>query len=226
MRVSLLHSFIDISIPVEDGMIHWPGDPPVGVDVVLDVHRGDPCTLRRLNLGSHTGTHVDAPAHFLPHGATLDQVALSRGVGPAWVIPIEHPQVIDVPEVRACLDTLETTTSVSVARVLFQTRHSRGETPWFRQPFDEAFVHMTPEVAAFLLAKQIQLVGVDYLSVDGYAAVGHPVHHALLSHDVLLLEGLMLAGVTPMRPYELLCLPLPIAGGDGAPARAILRPLD
>lgn len=205
-------------------MIHWPGDPPVSVEVVLDVHRGDPCTLRRLNLGSHTGTHVDAPSHFLPHGATLDQVALQRGVGPAWVIPIDNPQVIDAPEIQACLDALGP--DVVVERLLFQTRHSRGQMPWFRQPFDEQFVHMTPDAAALVLEKKILLVGVDYLSVDGYAAEGHPVHHALLAKNVLLLEGLNLAGVTPMRPYELLCLPMPIAQGDGAPARAALRPMD
>lgn len=208
-------TLIDISAPLSPSLPVWPGDPPVSVTRALDVACGDAATVSRLALGSHTGTHVDAPCHFLPNGAPLDALPLATFVGPARVVAITHPDAI-TPDELATLDWQ------GVTRVLFKTRNSAR--PWFCEPFDETFVHVTPEAADFLIARGIRLIGVDYLSVEGFHAVGAPCHRRLLGAGVVLLEGVYLASVAP-GDYELICLPLPLVGADGAPARALLRPL-
>ncbi|MDX2085385.1 MAG: cyclase family protein [Candidatus Melainabacteria bacterium] len=210
-------SYYDISIPLHHQMITWPGDPAVDIQRTADVCCGDFCTLSRLNMGSHTGTHVDAFAHFKPNDATLDEMPLDPYLGSAKVIAVEHPHCITA-------EALEAWNLAGVERVLIQTRNSTRVPAWYQQPFDEQFVHLTPEAARYLIACGVRLVGVDYLSVDGFHAVGVPVHHLLMNHRVYILEGLFLGHIAP-GDYELICLPLRLAQGDGAPARAILRPL-
>lgn len=207
---------IDISIPIASGMIHWPGDPEIAVTMVCDVAQGDAATVRHLSLGSHTGTHVDAPCHFLPGAATLSDLPLSAFCGPVRVVEILNTRAIIPDHLEAVLG------HVPIGRVLFKTDNSARR--WFEYPFDEQFVHLTPAAAQWLVDRDVTLVGMDYLSVDGFAAAGAPVHHILLGRQVAILEGLYLGDVTPGE-YELLAMPLPIADGDGAPARAALRRL-
>ena len=197
-------------------MVHWPGDPPVWIRRVKEAGRaGSSSTLSHLSMGSHTGTHLDAPAHFLRGGRTIDRMPLEAVVGPARVIEIRDPKVVSEDELRKNLLRRG-------ERILFKTRNSAR--CWTSRSFTREFIHLTAESARFLVGLRPLCVGVDYLSVGGWKQDGAQVHRALLGAGVWIIEGLNLAGVRPGR-YDLICLPLKIAGGDGAPARAVLRKL-
>ena len=211
----------DISVPLENGMVTWPGDPGVSVRRTLELEKGDPATVSEMTLGVHTGTHVDAFCHFKPDGASQEAMDLSLYIGEALVLEICDRHRIT----RAELETFDLT---GVTRILFKTRNS--EKLWSREAFDETFCHLAPDGAEYLIEQGIQLVGVDYLSVEGFHAeqaygLGHaPTHHRLMDAGVHIVEGLYLHGIRPGK-YELICLPLKITGGDGAPARVVLRDL-
>lgn len=198
-------------------MIEWsdgPDNPPVRVRRVRDIERGDDCTLTVLSLGVHSGTHMDAPAHFLRHGRGIDRMPLSATVGPARVIDIRDRESIKPEE-------LETYSLQPGERVLFKTRNSPR--CWKTDRFLKDFVYLTEEAARFLAARKIRTVKVDYLSVGGYRQGTVATHRALLNAGIWIVEGLNLSKAKAGR-CELLCLPMKIAGGDGAPARAYLRP--
>lgn len=211
----------DISVPIENGMAVWPGDPGVSVDRVLDLDCGDVATVSRLNIGSHTGTHVDAFSHFKPGGASLDEMDLNRYIGKALVVALTETPVIS-REALQSLNLEAMTAWDHFKRLILKTDNSA--THWSQRPFNENFVHLTPDGAVYLTELGIHLVGVDYLSVDGFKSQGAPVHHRLLDHGVYILEGLALKDIVPGW-YELLCLPLKVRQGDGAPARVVLRTL-
>ena len=207
---------IDISMMLHAGMVHWPGDPPVAITRTSDLARGDSATVSKLSMGSHTGTHMDAPLHFFRGGRGLDAMPLETTVGPARVIAIRHPHWITPDELRPHrIHRGE--------RILLKTKNSaRG---WKTDRFVEDFVSLSIEAARFLAARRVRAVGIDALSVGGYRERnGVAVHRALLGAGVWILEGLDLSRVRPGR-YELLCLPLRVRASDGAPARAILRPI-
>jgi arylformamidase len=205
--------FYDISVPIREKMPTWPGDPGVRVTLAQAMERGDPCNVTSLAMGAHTGTHFDAPFHFSPSGKTVDQLDPEVCLGACRVFEIDADDAIDVMHLRGL-------PIKGVARALFKTSNSRF---WAtRDEFFEDFVHLTPMAAKFLVQMGVRLVGVDYLSVEGYHAQGAPAHLALLGAGVVILEGLNLADVPP-GDYELIALPLKIAGADGAPARAFLR---
>jgi arylformamidase len=209
----------DISIPLENGMATWPGDPGIQIDRVMDLDCGDPARVSRLALGSHTGTHVDTFSHFKPQGLSLDAMSLEPYLGKAFVVEVPDTDTLTPEDLaKAGLESLQGWGEIK--RLLLKTRNS--ETLWSQRPFDEQFAHLTPEAADYLVRLDIGLLGVDYLSVDGYHAQGAPVHHRLMDHGTYILEGLCLKDV-PVGWYELLCLPLKIHNGDGAPARAVLR---
>lgn len=207
-------AWIDISVPILSGMVYWPGDPAVRIERVHDMSRGDAANVSRLELGAHTGTHMDAPRHFLADGAGLDELPLDATIGPARVIRIAHPQVILPAE-------LDSHRLRAGERVLFRTQNS--ERCWKNNQFVEDFVYISAAAAQFLVQRQVRTVGIDYLSVGGYVHDGVETHQILLGAGIWLIEGLNLAAVKP-GAYELVCLPLRVVGADGAPARAILRP--
>jgi len=207
-------AWIDISVPIYSGMVHWPDDPDVRIERVHDLSRGDAANVSRLELGAHTGTHMDAPRHFLADGAGLDELPLDATIGPARVIRIAQPRAI-VPE------ELEAHRLRAGERVLFRTQNS--ERCWKNNQFVEDFVYISAAAAQFLVQRQVRTVGIDYLSVGGYVHDGVETHQILLGAGIWLIEGLNLAAVKP-GAYELVCLPLRVVGADGAPARAILRP--
>jgi arylformamidase len=203
----------DISVPIREKMPVWPGDPGVRISLALSMERGDPANVSALAMGAHTGTHVDAPHHFVQGRETVDQLDLRTLVGPCRVFQIATDDEIDVTHLRGL-------PLKGVARALFKTSNSQL---WAaRDDFFEDFVSLTPMAAQFLVQMGVKLVGVDYLSVESYHARGAPAHLALLGAGVVILEGLNLAEVPPGE-YELMALPLKVAGADGAPARAILR---
>jgi arylformamidase len=207
-------AWIDISVPLYTGMVHWPDNPAVRIERMQDLSRGDAANVSKLELGAHTGTHMDAPRHFFADGAGLDEMPLDAALGPARVIRIEHPQAILPAE-------LEAHNLQAGERVLFRTRNS--ERCWNTDQFVEDFVYISAAAAQFLVDRQVRTVGVDYLSVGGYAHDGVETHQILLGAGLWLIEGLNLAAVEP-GAYELICLPLRVVGADGAPARAILQP--
>jgi len=205
--------WIDISVPLYTGMAHWPDNPPVRIERMMDLSHGDAANVSKIELGAHTGTHMDAPRHFLADGAGIDEMPFDATIGLARVIRIEHPQAI-LPE------ELEAHHLQAGERVLFRTQNS--ERCWNTDQFVEDFVYISAAAAQFLADRQVRTIGVDYLSVGGYVYDGVATHQILLSAGIWLIEGLNLSAVEP-GTYELVCLPLRIAGADGALARAILR---
>jgi arylformamidase len=213
--MSEMTDWIDVSVTVRHGMPHWPDNPPVVLERVMDLGRGDECNVSRLAMGVHTGTHMDGPVHFL-HGAPgLDEMPLTATMGEARVIDIEHPRQITAGEIRG--HRLQ-----AGERVLFRTSNS-GRC-WDSGTFVEDFVYISEPAAAYLAETRVRTVGVDYLSVGGYRADGAAIHRILLQAGIWIIEGLDLSPVTGGR-YEMICLPAKLHGSDGAPARAILRPL-
>ena len=207
---------IDISVRLHAGMVHWPGDPSVAITRTSDIARGDSATVSKLSMGSHTGTHMDAPRHFFRGGKGLEEMPLETTVGPARVIAIRHRQWITPEELRSHHIRHS-------ERILFRTRNSTR--CWKTDRFIEDFVYLSTEAARFLAARRVRAVGMDYLSVGGYRERnGVTVHRTLLRAGIWIIEGLDLSRVRPGR-YELMCLPLRVCASDGAPARAILRPI-
>lgn len=207
-------AWIDISVPLKTGMVHWPDNPPVLVEPVLALARGDLCNVSKLSLGAHTGTHMDAPVHFLAAGKGIDEMPLDAAIGPARVIAIADPGAVTPGELR--LHHI-----APGERVLLKTLNS--DRCWQSDTFVDDFVYIAHEAASYLAERRVRTVGVDYLSVGGFLRDGTETHRALLEAGIWIIEGLNLASVSP-GPYELVCLPLRIAHGDGAPARAVIRP--
>ena len=207
-------AWIDVSVRLRDGMAHWPDNPAVRVERLTDVERGDPATVSRLSFGSHTGTHMDAPLHFLRGGAGLDELDLEAVIGPCRVIGIEDPEAVRAAE-------LERHDLREGERVLFRTRNSPS--CWQQDGFVEDFVYVSAEAARHLAERRVRCVGIDYLSVGGFLRDGAETHRALLGAGVWIVEGLDLTHAPP-GAYELVCLPLLVDRSDGAPARALLRP--
>lgn len=204
--------WVDISLPLRSGMPNWPDDPPVRITRLHDLARGEACTVSHLDMTVHTGTHVDAPAHYAAGGATLDDMPLDATVGPARVVAIRDPAAIRPVE-------LASLGLVRGERVLFRTANS--ERRWAERPFDDGYVALSLAAARELARIGVRTVGIDALSV-GTRRDGDDTHRVLLGAGIWVIEGLDLSLVAPGR-YELLCLPLRLAGGEGAPARALVR---
>jgi arylformamidase len=207
--------WIDISVPLYSGMVHWPDNPPCEIEQTMSISSGDACNLSRLSMGVHTGTHMDAPLHFIKDGKSIDTLPFEATVGSARVLAISDPQAVKVAE-------LEPYAIQPGERILFKTSNSTRA--WQSATFVEDFVYISHEAAQYLAEKRVQTVGVDYLSVGGYRIDGPETHRALLGASIWVIEGLNLSTVQT-GTYELLCLPLKMMGAEGAPARAILRPL-
>jgi arylformamidase len=210
----MAREWFDVSVPVFPGMVHWPGDPAFTFDWFLQMGKnGAPCNVSRLSLGTHTGTHMDAPLHFIRNGKTIDQLPLQATMGPARIIPIKDTESIKPGELKSFRIR-------KGERILFKTRNSTRA--WKMKKFDEDFVFISKEAAEYLVEKKIQTVGVDYLSVGGFKKDGVETHQALLGAGIWIIEGLNLAKAKPGN-CELVCLPLKIIGAEGAPARAVIR---
>lgn len=206
--------WIDVSIPLRNNMVHWPGDPPVEIRRISSINQGARANVSLLRMSAHTGTHVDAPLHFLHNGRPLDAMPVEDLIGLARVIAIRNPKLVTIEELAGCRIRRG-------ERVLFKTRGSAER--WRRNAFDPNYVYIPQETARFLVQRGVRVVGIDYLSVGGYRKDSLQTHQTLLRAGIWIVEGLNLAGIAEGR-YDFLCLPLNILGGDGAPARALLRP--
>ena len=202
----------DVTVPLSPEVPTYPGDPPFEIRPTQRVADGGAFNATRITLGTHLGTHVDAPAHFLAGGATVDELPLEILMGKARVVEVSARDRID----RADLEALDLRDDI---RVLLKTRMS-GQMN--RPLVQEDHVYLTVDAANYLAQAGIKLVGIDYLSVDRFGTADYPSHHALLEAGVVVLEGLDLSAVEPGE-YEMTCLPLRIVGAEGAPARVILR---
>jgi len=206
--------YIDISIPVYSGMVVWEDDSPVAIGFEGTIAGGDGANLSYMKMGVHTGTHVDAPLHFIEGGKCMDEMDLSLMMGEAYVFETGAGVVTG--------EVLERGNIPDVRRLLIKS----GNGGLYKTGvFERGFCALDESGAEWILARGIGLVGIDYLSVEVYANKdrGHPVHHRLLGAEVVLLEGLVLEDVLPGF-YDLMALPLRLKGREGAPVRALLFP--
>ena len=194
-------------------MVHWPDNPEVEISRTLDMSRGDKCNVSKLSMGAHTGTHMDAPIHFITGGKGIDEMPPRIALGRARVIEIKDKESIKPEE-------LSSKKIQKGERILFRTFNSMRV--WKSDTFVEDFVYISKEAARYLANIGIELVGVDYLSVGGYKRDSVETHQALLGAGIWIIEGLNLSQIEPGN-YELVCLPIKIVGGDGAPSRALVR---
>jgi arylformamidase len=210
-------NWIDISIPIYEGMVGGPNDPRVTVKLVRDPAKGDAVTMSQLTLISHTGTHIDAPRHFFVDGTTIDVLPLETFIGPARVIEIMDTESIKPVE-------LEPYNIQAGERILFKTKNSSYV--YDSDKFTKPYVFISNEAAQLLVDKKVRLVGIDYITVGGFATPEENrfVHKLFLNGGVSILEEVNLKGVKPGK-YELLAVPIRLRKGDAAPCRAIIRPL-
>ena len=207
----------DITLPLRPGMTIWPGHPEFENTPVSEIAKGKRSNVSRLVMSTHTGTHVDPPYHFLADGGTLDELPLERLIGPADVV-----EALDVHEITASvLNSLPI--PADCQRLLLHTRNS-GIWESGDSQFRQDYVGITEDAAHWLVDHGLGLVGTDYLGIHRID-LAIPVHHILLGAEIVVLEGLNLAHIRAGR-YQLIALPLRIAGGDGAPVRAILMDME
>jgi arylformamidase len=210
--------WIDVTATLDEATTPvYAGDPPMHFTFVKDMRKGDPLTLSTYTLGAHSGTHIDAPMHFVTNGASIDQVPLDRLIGRARVIEIpDNVQAIDAAE-------LGRHDWRGAPRILFRTRSSSGG--WMASPtFHRDFAYIAPDAAQLMADAGVQLVGIDYLSAEQFGAPTARSHQILLGKGIAIVEGLSLQAVRA-GDYDLIVLPLKIAGHEAAPARAVLRPV-
>jgi arylformamidase len=202
----------DISVPIRTGGLVYPGNPEIEVSLQQAVAKGAGANVSFVRFGSHTGTHADAARHFFDDGQSVDKIPLERLIGPALLIAFAD----DVRAVTAA--DLQKHDLSGHTRVLIRTRNSALLS---RDQFVKDYTYLAPDGAQYLVDKGIELVGVDYLSIEQFHSGHHKTHRTLLEKSVVILEGLDLSAPAAGE-YELICLPLRIEGCDGAPARAVL----
>jgi len=211
---NLSKKYIDISVPVSPSLPCWPGSPAIQFERSLDLEKGDIATDTTVHFSVHTGTHIDAPLHFLQGGKSVDQITLETLIGPVYVA--EVPAQVEVITVDVLKDLA---LPAGVQRLLLKTRNSLL---WSSgsDKFDPDFVALTAEAAQWLVDRGVTVIGIDYLSIQRFTD-GPETHQILLGANVVVIEGLDLSHVEPGN-YELFCLPLKLEGVEGAPARVIL----
>jgi arylformamidase len=205
--------FLDVSVSLAAGIPAYPGNPEFELQPIKRIAEGGSSNVSRLVLGTHTGTHVDAPRHFFDDGAGVDALPLDLLLGRARVVEISKRGGIGREDLAAAGLRED-------LRVLLKTPNSAlwqgGE------GFHQDYTYLTEDGARYLVDQGVKVVGIDYLSVEQFKKAGAPAHRALLSQSVVIIEGLNLAEAEPGM-YEMYCLPLRVAGGDGAPARVVLK---
>lgn len=203
---------LDVSVPLTLGLPNFPNDPPFELQPVKRIADGGSSNVSRLVMGTHTGTHVDAPKHFIDEGDGVDALPLNLLIGRARVIDVDKRGAITADDLAAAGLRED-------LRVLFRTPNSAL---WNSNTFHEDYAHLSAGGARYLIDQGVKVVGIDYLSIEQFKSAGAPAHRTLLGNGVIIIEGLNLADAEPGM-YEMYCLPLLVAGGDGAPARVVLK---
>jgi arylformamidase len=202
----------DISVPIRSGGIVYPGNPEIDITLQQAVAKGAGANVSAIRFGSHTGTHADASRHFFDDGQPVDQIPLDRLIGPALLVSFpDNVRAIGAAELKA--HDLRGRT-----RILLRTRNSALLS---LKQFVPDYTYLAPDGAEYLVDKGVELVGIDYLSIEQFHSGHHRTHRTLLAKSVVIVEGLDLSSAPPGE-YQLICLPLRIEGCDGAPARAVL----
>ena len=213
-------TYYDVTVPLSNELPTYPGDPGIQIGNWRALSKGDSANVSVVNFGAHTGTHVDAPAHFIEGASKIESLPLDKLIGEAVVV--------EVPGDIVAIGHEFVTEHVppKTERVLFKTRNSAFWNEAEPQ-FHSDFTHLDLPGAQQLRDQGVKLVGIDYLSIEKFKSPGHPTHLALLEQGIVIVEGLNLSDV-PAGRYELICLPMRLRSelGDGAPARAVLRILD
>ena len=202
----------DISVPIRSGGLVYPGNPEIEIALQQAVAKGAGANVSFIRFGSHTGTHADAARHFFDDGQTVDKIPLDRLIGSALLLGFPD----DLRAVGAA--DLQKHDLKGHTRVLLRTRNSALLS---QKEFVRDYTYLAPDGAQYLVDKGVELVGIDYLSIEQFHSGHHKTHRTLLERSVVILEGLDLSVPAPGE-YELICLPLRIEGCDGAPARAVL----
>jgi arylformamidase len=202
----------DISVPIRSGGLVYPGNPEIEISLQQAVAKGAGANVSFIRFGSHTGTHADAARHFFDDGQTVDTIPLDRLIGPALLLSFPD----DLRAVSAA--DLQKHDIKGHTRILLRTRNSALLS---QKEFVGDYTYLAPDGAQYLVDKGVELVGIDYLSIEQFHSGHHKTHRTLLGKSVVILEGLDLSVPAPGE-YELICLPLRIEGCDGAPARAVL----
>ena len=203
---------IDVSVPLDARLATYPGNTPFSLEAIKRIANGGSSNVSTLHMSAHAGTHVDAPRHFFDQGGGIETLPLEMLCGRARVVEVTTRRSITAEDLSG-VDLRED------VRVLLKTHNSRF---WGSAEFHEDFIGVTEGGARFLVDRGVKVLGVDYLSVEPYKTPGAPAHHVLLGAGTIVIEGLNLRDVEP-GSYEMFCLPLPIVGADGAPARVVLR---
>lgn len=202
----------DISVPIRSGGLVYPGNPEIDIELQQAVAKGAGANVSTIRFGSHTGTHADAARHFFDDGQTVDKIPLERLIGPALLLSFAD----DVRSVGAA--ELRARDIKSQTRILLRTRNSAFLS---QKDFVKDYTYLAPDGAQYLVDQGVELVGIDYLSIEQFHSGHHLTHRTLLERAVVIVEGLDLS-VPPPGEYQFICLPLRIEGCDGAPARAVL----
>ncbi|MGP8079242.1 MAG: cyclase family protein [Dehalococcoidales bacterium] len=212
-------NWIDVTVPLREGMAIWPGDVQLQIVHRSSMDSGAAANNSNIHLGVHTGTHMDAPKHFIKDGKSIDQLPLDTAVGPARVIEIKDKVSIKPAELKPY-------NIQRGERILFKTINSPR--CWQTDDFVNDFVFITRDAAQFLVDAGVILIGIDYLSVgsplDPERTIHPDTHQILLGAGLWLIEGLNLSSVKAGN-YNLICLPLKLMNTEGSPVRAILQPL-
>jgi len=202
----------DISVPIRSGGLVYPGNPEIDIALQQAVAKGAGANVSTIRFGSHTGTHADAARHFFDDGQTVDKIPLERLIGPALLLSFaDDVRSVGAAELRAHDIKGQT-------RVLLRTRNSAFLS---QKEFVKDYTYLAPDAAQYLVDQGVELVGIDYLSIEQFHSGHHLTHRTLLERSVVIVEGLDLS-VPPAGEYQFICLPLRIEGCDGAPARAVL----
>lgn len=211
-----MRRIIDISMPVVTGGLVYPGNPAIEVAAQQEIAKGASANVSSVFFGSHTGTHVDAARHFFDDGETVDMLPLDRLIGRATVLEFAE----DVMRIGA--KELDGQPLDGARRVLLKTRNSALLE---QAEFNRGYTFLAPDGAELLAEQGVELVGIDYLSIEQFRSGHHRTHRTLLERRIVIVEGLQLGGVAPGE-YDFICLPLKLAGMDGAPARAVLLEIE
>ena len=205
---------VDISVSISAGLPVWPGDPQIEIERYRLISDGNNSNDSRIACSVHSGTHVDAPAHFIENGASVEQLPLEILMGPVTVVELVEAEII-TPELLEAQALAPQT-----RRLLIKTKNSALWADPGHQ-FNPDFVALNSESARWIVNKGIDLVGIDYLSIQMFKDAEAPTHRTLLEAGIVIVEGLDLRKVAP-GDYQLFCLPIKLAGCEGAPARAVL----
>ncbi|MCP4154299.1 MAG: cyclase family protein [bacterium] len=204
--------WLDISLPLDEHLVSWQDEGPPQVKQYCFLDKGDPANTSMFRTDLHAGTHLDAPRHFFNEGKTVEAIDLSILMGEVYVAEIPGPLITR--------DALENAQIPPVQRLLFKTgNHELYE----KKQFSTEYTALDVTGAQWVLERQIKLVGIDYLSIEAYGDDNFPVHKALLSQEVVILEGLNLEHAAPGF-YQLMALPLKLVATEAAPVRALLVP--